>query len=249
MIHTIKAPSNRQDYIGCINQRIVAAESLFFLSKQLENLFPLIERYSNPNGNTQIDQNTLTTLNADNKQLINYSNILNEIITKIKSPIYLYVARYAIDYSLVLDSISKINWDLNEILSQHNQYVDMLLRQIKQFQQDIESLKEQFILPSLSKKIVNSLLEETLKLVMKVLVDGYSSVKKCSNEGRALMQLDFQQLIVKLEKICGSELRPIPNKDFVEAYIKAYYLPDSSIEQWIKDHPVSFYSKPSLNKP
>lgn len=27
-IQSIKAPSNRQDYIGCINQRIVAVESL-----------------------------------------------------------------------------------------------------------------------------------------------------------------------------------------------------------------------------
>ena len=151
------------------------------------------------------------------------------------------MARYAIDYSLVIDSIVKINWDLSEILSQHNPYVEMLLRQIKQFQQDIESLKEQGLLPPLNKKIVYSLLGETLKLVMKILVDGYASVKKCSNEGRALMQLDFQQLVVKLEKTCGSELRPLPHKEYVEAYIKAYYLPDSVIEKWIKEHPVNIF--------
>ena len=29
----------------------------------------------------------------------------------------------------------------------------------------------------------------------------YASAKKCSNEGRALMQLDFQQFLIKLEKI------------------------------------------------
>lgn len=29
----------------------------------------------------------------------------------------------------------------------------------------------------------------------------FSNVKKCSNEGRALMQLDYQQLLMKLEKI------------------------------------------------
>lgn len=150
----------------------------------------------------------------------------------------MYIARYAIDYGQVLDSISKTNWDLSEIFSQHNAYVDMLLRQIKQFQHDIESLKEQGLLPPLSKRIVDSLLGETLKLVMKTLVDGYASVKKCSNEGRALMQLDFQQLVVKLEKMCSPELRPLPNKEFVESYIKAYYLPDSSIESWIKEHPV-----------
>ena len=29
----------------------------------------------------------------------------------------------------------------------------------------------------------------------------YASARKCSNEGRALMQLDFQQFLIKLEKI------------------------------------------------
>ncbi len=89
---------------------------------------------------------------------------------------------------------------------------------------------------SLEKTTLNVLLEQCLRLIMRILVDSYASVKKCSNEGRALMQLDFQQLIVKLEKIC--EIRPIPDKDYVEVFIKAFYLPDSSIEKWIRDHPV-----------
>ena len=29
----------------------------------------------------------------------------------------------------------------------------------------------------------------------------FASAKKCSNEGRALMQLDFQQYLMKLEKL------------------------------------------------
>lgn len=144
------------------------------------------------------------------------------------------MSRVAIDYTQISDQIGKINWDLHEILSQHNQYVEILLKQIKQLILDVESLT---LYTSLKKKTLNILLEQCLKLMMRMLVEGYSSVKKCSNEGRALMQLDFQQLIVKLEKLC--DLRPIPDKDFVEAYIKAYYLPDASIEKWIKEHPVN----------
>ena len=30
---------------------------------------------------------------------------------------------------------------------------------------------------------------------------SYASAKKCTNEGRALMQLDFQQFLLKLEKL------------------------------------------------
>jgi hypothetical protein len=162
-----------------------------------------------------------------------YLKIIKEA-NRIRYPIYFYVSRVAIDYTQISEQIGKINWDLHEILSQHNQYVDITLKQIKQLILDVESLT---LYTSLKKKTLNILLEQCLKLMMRMLVEGYSSVKKCSNEGRALMQLDFQQLIVKLEKLC--DLRPIPDKDFAEAYIKAYYLPDASIEKWIKEHPVN----------
>lgn len=65
---------------------------------------------------------------------------------------------------------------------------------------------------------------------------SYANVKKCSNEGRALMQLDFQQFLMKLEKL--TDLRPIPDKEFVETYIKAYYLTENDMEQFIKNHRV-----------
>lgn len=50
------------------------------------------------------------------------------------------------------------------------------------------------------------------------------------------MQLDFQQFLIKLEKL--TDIRPIPDKEFVETYIKAYYLTENDMERWIKDHRV-----------
>lgn len=50
------------------------------------------------------------------------------------------------------------------------------------------------------------------------------------------MQLDFQQFLMKLEKL--TDMRPIPDKDFVETYIKAYYLTENDMEQFIKNHRV-----------
>lgn len=52
------------------------------------------------------------------------------------------------------------------------------------------------------------------------------------------MQLDFQQLIANLEQLV--DFMPIPHKAFVENYIKAYYLPESSMESWILQHRVSY---------
>lgn len=113
----------------------------------------------------------------------------------------------------------------------------------------------------------------------------FSNAKKCTNEGRALMQLDYQQFLMKLDsimdlkyarllvkiiekrsmidnhillvkpllqvnKVCRRRLkdylllyiacfhRPIPEKEFVEGYIKAYYLPESQLDSWLQDHKV-----------
>jgi len=32
--------------------------------------------------------------------------------------------------------------------------------------------------------------------------------------------------------------RPIPERELVEAYIKAYYLPESQLEAWVQEHKV-----------
>lgn len=217
-----KQIQNHDEYMLLIKQRIIATESLIYLSKQLENLFPLIKNILPAN---QLKENEISNLDA-------YANILRET-PNIRKTIYSFIARNSVDYNQMIDSISKVNWDLNEIFSQHNSYIDILLRQLKDLRLDLKNLDSKI---PLNKTIINLILEETFRLCMKVLVDGYSSVRKCSNEGRALMQLDFQQLVVKIEE--EFDIRPIPDKDFVETFIKAYYLPDSSIEKWVKEHPV-----------
>lgn len=116
-------------------------------------------------------------------------------------------------------------------MSEHNAYIDILLHQIKGLVDDVDALKS--VIP-VNRAMKYSLLEQVIRIIMRMLVDGYAQAKKCTNEGRALMQLDFQQFIVKLEKLC--EIRPIPERDFVEVYIKAFYLPENSIEKWSKEH-------------
>ena len=65
----------------------------------------------------------------------------------------------------------------------------------------------------------------------------FAAARRCSNEGRALMQLDYQQFVTKLERL--TRLRPLPERQLVEAYIKAYYVPESALEDWIRQHKVS----------
>lgn len=73
-------------------------------------------------------------------------------------------------------------------------------------------------------------------LLISILYYRFSNAKKCSNGGRALMQLDFTQLKSKFETL--TSLRPMPHREYVELYIKAYYLPENSLEEWIREHKV-----------
>ena len=62
--------------------------------------------------------------------------------------------------------------------------------------------------------------------------------RKCTNEGRALMQLDLRQFQLKVEGL--TRLRPLPDAALVETYIKAFYLPESSLDQWVRQHTVIY---------
>ena len=39
---------------------------------------------------------------------------------------------------------------------------------------------------------------------------------------------------MKLEKI--SEQKPLPHQEYVTQYVKAYYIPESDLENWVKYH-------------
>ncbi|GAB1290525.1 Syndetin [Apodemus speciosus] len=180
--------------------------------------------------------------------------------SELRKPIYWIVAGKAIDYEQMLLLMTNVKWDVKEIMSQHNIYVDALLKSEREARPSVFRLPVGLLLPlvalpslvemefeqfnkrlnEVSKRVriplpvSNILWEHCIRLANRTIVEGYANVKKCSNEGRALMQLDFQQFLMKLEKL--TDIRPIPDKEFVETYIKAYYLTENDMERWIKEH-------------
>lgn len=39
---------------------------------------------------------------------------------------------------------------------------------------------------------------------------------------------------------CRPLYRPIPDREFVETYVKAFYLTENEMERWIREHKVMF---------
>lgn len=145
----------------------------------------------------------------------------------------MWVAVKSISYEHIVSMMAQIKWDIKEILSMHNTYVDILLRELHMFNARYEEItKQHFTDITLPKQVYNLLWEQILRLSNRAFIEGFSQTKKCSNEGRALMQLDYQQFITKVETI--TTLRPIPERELVDEYIKAFYLTEPALIEWIK---------------
>ncbi|XP_078093762.1 syndetin [Mustelus asterias] len=220
-----KVPSPHLSHLVVLNstetlyglaERVVATESLVFLADQFECLQPHLDAMM-PSAKKPFLQQF-------------YSQTVSTA-SELRKPIYWIVAAKAIDYEQMLHLMANVKWDIKEIMSQHNVYIDSLLKEFEQFNKKLSEVSKRVRIPL---QVSNVLWEHCIRLANRTIVEGYANVKKCSNEGRALMQLDFQQFLMKLEKL--TDIRPIPDKEFVETYIKAYYLTENDMERWIKEH-------------
>jgi len=197
-------------------ERVVAAESLVFLADQLKLLQKPVE--------SLIPQ-------AKKAFLQQFYAYTVSIALELRHPVYMAVAARTIDYEQTLNMMVSVKWDVGDIMSQHSNYVDNLLREMQVLSMRLGEVSKRVPIPQ---EAYNILWRHCIRLTTRTFVEGFASARKCSNEGRALMQLDFQQFLMKLEKI--TDLRPIPDKDYVEAYIKAFYLPENILEEWIIAH-------------
>nr|XP_018909417.1 PREDICTED: syndetin [Bemisia tabaci] len=201
-----------------LNERVVAVESLVFLAEQYDALRPYLEQL------IPAEDPTVHVLN----QL--YSQTVASAVD-VRRPVYSCVAWRAVDTQHILSLMSKTNWEIKDVMSQHSPYVDVLVREFQIFAMKLDALNTHLNIP----QAVHNVIWECISFIIaSILVEGFSSSKRCSNGGRALMQLDLTQLVSKLEAM--SSLKPVPHKEFVETYVKAYYLSEPTLETWVKDH-------------
>jgi hypothetical protein len=65
-------------------------------------------------------------------------------------------------------------------------------------------------------------------------LEGFSRARKCSIEGRSNMSLDVQALQYGLDAIHAC--RPPRGVHYVESYIKAGYMPEEAMLQWVREN-------------
>ncbi|CAH0599560.1 unnamed protein product [Chrysodeixis includens] len=196
-----------------LSERIVAVESVIFLAKQYEILQPYLESIVAPHQRMILEYFKDNTL---------------AVVQDLRVPVYMCSASKAVDARTALIAMSQVKWDVKNVAVEHSAYVDMIIRKIQVFALRLENISTKVTLNS---EILNSIWATVSKFIVHLLVEGFSNATKCSNGGRGLMQLDYRQLFLKLEKISG--LKSVPFQDYVDKYVKAYYLPRKGLEEFV----------------
>ncbi|PAA60945.1 hypothetical protein BOX15_Mlig019331g2 [Macrostomum lignano] len=200
--------------------RIVSVESTVYLAQQVESLLvPYLE--------SQLPHEKRPFL------AVFVSHTLSAV-PDLRAPAACAVAATGLRLESVQAGMAQpqVNWDVREILSEHSGYVDLLLCELAKFGDCLDRAAA-LLSNSLPGDWANRLWHYALLIASQCLVEGFSAARRCSNEGRALMQLDFQHYLVGAERLSG--LRPVPHKDYVDQFIKAYYLPESELHEWLRD--------------
>ncbi|GAB0094360.1 Syndetin [Sergentomyia squamirostris] len=157
----------------------------------------------------------------------------------LRKPVYMCSTARLADIQGVLVAMGKVKWDINHVTVQHSPYIDSINRAIQTFAMRLDELSKQMSVPK------GHVWDNMAHVLTHTLVEGFSNAKKCSTGGRALMQLDFTHFISLLELIAG--LKFTVHQGYVDAYVKAYYLPKDLLEEWIREQKESTeYSEKQL---
>jgi len=102
------------------------------------------------------------------------------------------------------DEIESCKWDIESMEAdiKCNSYVHDMLADFKVFFERLKSDE----LTTMSEDVRQTITESAITMGMKVLIEGYSRVKKCTNEGRVKMAFDVKKFQMGLQDI--TQLRP-----------------------------------------
>ncbi|XP_073150883.1 uncharacterized protein [Henckelia pumila] len=160
---------------------------------------------------------------------------LVDAVPELTQQIHRSTARLLLHVDGYVDRIANAKWEVKELGLEHNGYVDLLLGEFKHY-------KTRLAHGGIRKEVQDLLLEYGLEIIAESLIEGLSRVKRCTDEGRALMSLDLQVLINGLKHFVSIEVGP--KLQAVETFIKAFYLPETEYVHWSRAHPE--YSKTQI---
>eukprot|EP00899_Mesostigma_viride_P015518 jgi/Mesvir1/23968/Mv10732-RA.3 len=179
-----------------LKERCVAADSLVCLADQLRRNHGRL-------------QSGLP--HAAAPQLDHFFNRTVDAVGDLVETIYKSVTHLLLQLSWLPDKVANSKWELKELDMNHNAYVNNLVAEFRAFAAKLKAA-------GVSSEVQSMLWRYAVSLCCEDLVEGLSRIKRCTNEGRALMALDLQVFINDLQGMMPHGEKP--NMHVVDNYIK-----------------------------
>ena len=176
-----------------------------------------------------------------------YSAIVHEL-PNLRTVLYEFVACLLIDMDEYVKLLEKTNFELKELGTDESAYMNRMVKALKYLSTKIERMKtpsddmdamakmsaEQGVIV-ISTGVLEHLWTGLIKKLMHRLVDGICRIERFTQEGLALMNLDFQVLEQELKQL--TTIRPIPETEFSNGFVKAFYFStEDDVLAWVKEH-------------
>ncbi|EGC39635.1 hypothetical protein DICPUDRAFT_147568 [Dictyostelium purpureum] len=211
--------------------RMVAIESLSFIAEALNVCRPVFENLLPPNQTDSINEfynNIIEIIPGLQGHLVKCT--ISAVFTHQASP------------QFFSNTIANNKWDVKVGNSTKSPYVDAFVKEFTKLfaklDRCVQQANQYSDIPVITRSLRNRIVELSFEYFIQQLVDGYSKIRKCTNEGRASMIQDVMSLKYGLEKISNGV--KIPNISYAEEYIKAFYLlpaiDDQAVIEWTQTH-------------
>ena len=227
-----------------LKERVVALESLACVASIYEELKPTFERWVGEDSSSIVEKFFTKVVHA---------------VDDLREHVLSRVAELLLDLSWLPDEIGDSDFKITDMqsmkkaaLGKYNQKEMPSVLSASEWTTQLGQMLAQFATKLRVSEVtaVNGkvLWELGAQLASHSIVRGFAKVKKCSIDGRAIMQMDVQtvqqhfQAHYPFKNVPSSSCSVTPpplNLDFryVETYIKAFYTPESEIVRWTMIHP------------
>lgn len=137
-------------------------------------------------------------------------------------------------------------WDEPKLNERANDYIDRICSHCSWLWWHISSPSG----PELPSRVVKSLWGDVVQVYFLAILEGFSMVRACSTEGRALMSMDLAALAsgldphAVLDRLPGTfrsdhfppSITPERGMLYVDMYVKAFYFPEEDVTNWISEN-------------
>eukprot|EP00301_Raphidiophrys_heterophryoidea_P003814 c11704_g1_i1.p1 GENE.c11704_g1_i1~~c11704_g1_i1.p1 ORF type:complete len:1278 (-),score=404.05 c11704_g1_i1:216-4049(-) len=211
----------------------IAAESLSFIAAAVRHITPRLNQIvgkGTPGSSLTGQAPAPTASSGTSLSTRVFEEKVRQCTDAVAMAVYSCLACRVMNMQAHCSSVMNVRWDeVREMnLESSSKYVDAILL-------DFKTLKQKVTVAALPPQIVKKVWYHVTIHVVECIVDAYSRIKKCSTGGRALMSLDLQTLRTGLRAIAPLETNP--HWQYVDNYIKAHYLLEKEVLDWIRNHP------------